>query len=111
MPIALGSASKNAGPILKRVNLYKIFDATVDGNDVSKAKPDPEVFLIGARELGIDAVDAIVFEDSIAGIQAANIAGMVSVGIGDAEVLYEAHYNFNDFTEIDIQFIDKLLNS
>ncbi len=111
VPIALGSASKNAGAILKRVNLYKMFDATVDGNDVSKAKPDPEVFLIGARELGIDAVDTIVFEDSIAGIQAANIAGMVSVGIGDAEVLYEADYNFNDFTEIDNQLIDKLLNS
>lgn len=111
VPIALGSASKNAGAILKRVNLYKMFDATVDGNDVSKAKPDPEVFLIGARELGIDAVDAIVFEDSIAGIQAANIAGMVSVGIGDAEVLCEADHNFNDFTEIDNQFIDKLLKS
>lgn len=111
VPIALGSASKNAIPILKHVNLYEIFDATVDGNDVSKAKPDPEVFLIGAKELNIDAVDAIVFEDSIAGIQAANIAGMVSVGIGDADVLHEADYIFNDFTEIDTQFIDKLLNS
>jgi len=111
VPIALGSASKNAGPILKRVHLYEIFDATVDGNDVSKAKPDPEVFLIGAKELGIDAKDAIVFEDSIAGIQAANIAGMVSVGIGDAETLYEADYLFNDFTEIDTEFIDQLLNS
>ena len=111
VPIALGSASKNAVPILKRVNLYGIFDATVDGNDVSKAKPDPEVFLIGAKELGIEVADAIVFEDSIAGIQAANIAGMVSVGIGNAETLYEADYIFNDFTEIDTQFIDKLLNS
>ena len=111
MPIALGSASKNAIPILKRVKLYHTFDATVDGNDVSKAKPDPEVFLIGAKELSIDAADAIVFEDSIAGIQAANIAGMISVGIGDAEVLYEADHNFKDFTEIDNQFIDELLNS
>ncbi|HEA31005.1 MAG TPA: beta-phosphoglucomutase [Leeuwenhoekiella sp.] len=111
VPIALGSASKNAVPILKRVKLHKIFDATVDGNDVSKAKPNPEVFVIGAKELGIDAADTIVFEDSIAGIQAANIAGMISVGIGDAKVLQEADYNFNDFTEIDIQFLDKLLNS
>ncbi|MGB3774188.1 MAG: beta-phosphoglucomutase [Leeuwenhoekiella sp.] len=111
VPIALGSASKNAIPILKRVNLYKTFQATVDGNDVSKAKPDPEVFLIGARELGINAEDAIVFEDSIAGIQAANIAGMISVGIGDAEVLHEADFNFKDFTEINNQFLDKLLNS
>ncbi len=111
VPIALGSASKNAVPILKRVNLYGIFDATVDGNDVSKAKPDPEVFLIGVKELGIEVADAIVFEDSIAGIQAANIAGMVSIGIGNAETLHEADYIFNDFTEIDTQFIDKLLNS
>ncbi|WP_031427517.1 beta-phosphoglucomutase [Flavimarina sp. Hel_I_48] len=111
VPIALGSASKNAVPILKRVNLYPVFDATVDGTDVSKAKPDPEVFLIGAKELGIDAADTIVFEDSIAGVQAANIAGMVSIGIGDAEVLHEADYVFNDFTEIETQFLDQLLKN
>lgn len=111
VPMALGSASKNATPILKRVNLFDIFKVIVDGNAVKKAKPDPEVFLIGAEKLNIAPSNAIVFEDSIAGIQAANIAGMISVGIGEKDILHEAHYIFKDFTEIDTDFIDKLLNA
>ncbi len=111
VPLALGSASKNAKPILKRVNLFDTFDSIVDGNDVHKAKPDPEVFLIGAQKLNVDQENAIVFEDSIAGVQAANIAGMVSVGIGEKDVLHEAQYIFKDFTEIDTKFLDKLLNA
>src|SRR5690606_253456 len=91
-PIALGSASKNARPILEKTGIIHLFDAIVDGNDVTNAKPDPEVFLQAARLLGVDPQDAIVFEDSVAGIQAANIAGMTSVGIGNADVLSEAHY-------------------
>lgn len=111
VPMALGSASKNATPILKRVILFDIFNVIVDGNAVKKAKPDPEVFLIGAEKLNIAPSNAIVFEDSIAGIQAANIAGMISVGIGEKDILHEAHYIFKDFTEIDTDFIDKLLNA
>ncbi|MEH6406486.1 MAG: beta-phosphoglucomutase [Leeuwenhoekiella sp.] len=111
VPMALGSASKNAGPILKRVNLYDTFQVIVDGNAVKKAKPDPEVFVIGAKELNILPTNAIVFEDSIAGVQAANIAEMISVGIGDKDTLYEAQYIFKDFTEIDTDFIDKLLKA
>ena len=111
IPMALGSASKNAQPILKRVGLFDMFDCLVDGNHVEKAKPDPEVFTIGADELEIAYKDAIVFEDSIAGIQAANRVDMVSVGIGDADVLHEADYNFKDFTEIDTAFLDQLINA
>ena len=95
--IALGSASKNARPI-------------VDGNDVSNAKPDPEVFLQAAQKLGIINENAIVFEDSVAGIQAANIANMTSIGIGDSSVLHEAKYNFRDFTFIENPFLEKLIN-
>lgn len=111
IPMALGSASKNAQPILKRVGLFDLFDCIVDGNHVEKAKPDPEVFTIGADELEIEYTDTIVFEDSIAGIQAANRVNMVSVGIGSAEVLHEADHNFNDFTEIDTAFLDQLINA
>ena len=111
IPMALGSASKNAQPILKRVGLFDMFDCLVDGNHVEKAKPDPEVFTIGADELEIAYKDAIVFEDSIAGIQAANRVDMVSVGIGDADVLHEADYNFKDITEIDTAFLDQLINA
>ncbi len=107
--IALGSASKNARMILKKVNLIGQFEAIVDGNDVTKGKPNPEVFLNAAKELGIQNKDCIVFEDSVAGIQAANAADMISIGIGDAAVLYEADHVFNDFTEMDIDFIKKLI--
>jgi beta-phosphoglucomutase len=107
--IALGSASKNARPILEKTGTLDYFDAIVDGNDVSNAKPDPEVFLLAAKLLGIKPQDSIVFEDSVAGIQAANIGGMVSVGIGEASTLHEAKYIFKDFTEIDKSFIDKLI--
>lgn len=108
--IALGSASKNARPILQKTNIMHFFDAIVDGNDVSNAKPDPEVFLQAARKLGIINENAIVFEDSVAGIQAANIANMTSIGIGDSSVLYEAKYNFKDFTFIENSFLEKLIN-
>lgn len=108
-PISLGSASKNARQILNKVDLLKQFDAIVDGNDVSKAKPDPEVFLIAAKALNINREDCIVFEDSVAGVQAANTANMISIGIGEQSVLHEADYVFSDFTEIDTAFIDKLI--
>ena len=108
--IALGSASKNARPILEKTGILSYFDVIVDGNDVTNAKPDPEVFLKAAQLLNIDQKNAIVFEDSVAGIQAANIAGMISVGIGEKTILHEADYIFKDFTEINTAFIEKLIN-
>lgn len=110
-PIALGSASKNARPILKKTGILHYFDAIVDGNDVSNAKPDPEVFLIAAKLLKTDPKDAIVFEDSVAGIQAANIGNMVSIGIGEKSILEEAQYIFKDFTQIEKSFIEQLINA
>lgn len=108
-PTALGSASKNAKHILERVGLLNMFDAIVDGNDVTKAKPDPEVFLNAAQLLGLKPEDCVVFEDSLAGIQAANIANMTSIGIGDSSILFEADYCFNNFTEINTNFLSKLI--
>lgn len=107
--IALGSASKNARPILEKVNLLHYFDAIVDGNDVTNAKPDPEVFVQAAKLLSTANEDSVVFEDSEAGIEAANIGNMTSVGIGDAKVLHHAQYNFPDFNHIDTSFLDMLI--
>ena len=104
--IALGSASKNARPILEKTGIIHYFDAIVDGNDVTNAKPDPEVFLQAARLLNVNPKNAIVFEDSVAGIQAANIAKMVSVGIGEEAILHEAKFIFKDFTFMDTSFIE-----
>jgi beta-phosphoglucomutase len=110
IPIALGSASKNARSILEKVNLLHYFDVIVDGNNVTKAKPDPEVFLLAAEQLGVHRNDCIVFEDAVAGVEAANAAKMISIGIGDDSVLSEAQFNFNNFTEISTNFIKELIN-
>ncbi|MFD1096446.1 beta-phosphoglucomutase [Salegentibacter chungangensis] len=111
VPFALGSASKNAPVILKKIGLYDRFEAIVDGNDVSKAKPDPEVFLVAADKLRASAANCIVFEDSVAGVRAANRANMLSIGIGSRNNLHEADYVFPDFTEISIEFIEKILRN
>ena len=109
IPMALGSASKNARPILEKVNLLSYFDTLVDGNSVTKAKPDPEVFQIAAERLGVKPENCVVFEDALAGIEAANRAGMISIGIGEANVLTAARFNFVDFTEIDSEFLNNLI--
>lgn len=85
--IALGSASKNAPIILERVGITALFDTIVDGNSVSKAKPDPEVFLVAAERLGLTPADCVVFEDAAAGVEAAKRAGIYAVGIGEADNL------------------------
>ena len=108
--IALGSASKNARPILEKTDIIHYFDVIVDGNDVTNAKPDPEVFLRACQLLFVSPGDSIVFEDSVAGIQAANSARMKSVGIGDKDILHEAEFNFPDFTTINEQFIRSLMS-
>jgi len=110
-PIALGSASKNAKPILDKVGLLSYFNAIVDGNNVTRAKPNPEVFLIAAKQLGVNADNCLVFEDAVAGIQAANNANMTSIGIGNKQVLHEAKHVFNDFTEIDNEFLMEFIKS
>lgn len=107
---ALGSASKNAPLILEKVGLLNRFTALVDGNDVSKAKPDPEVFLIGAQKLNMKPEDCIVVEDAIAGVEAANAANMLSIGIGDAELLKEANFVLSDTTGFTTEFLQKILN-
>jgi beta-phosphoglucomutase len=111
IPIALGSASKNAQPILEKVNLLHYFDTIVDGNNVTKAKPDPEVFLLAAKQLGVDAKDCVVFEDAVAGVEAANAAKMMSIGIGEKEVLSKAQVIFKNFTEISTNFIKDLIEN
>lgn len=108
--IVLGSASKNAKPILEKAKIIDYFDAIVDGNDVTNAKPDPEVFLQGAKKVDFSNEKCIVFEDSVAGVQAANIAGMTSVGIGEENILNEAQFVFPNFTHIDLNFIQNLIN-
>lgn len=106
---ALGSASKNAPLILKKVGLFDRFTAIVDGNNVSKAKPNPEVFLIAAKRLNKNPSNCIVIEDALAGIQAANTAKMTSVAIGNKKILHKADFVLNSTNELTIDFVKELI--
>lgn len=90
VPIALASASRNARTILESTGILTLFDAVVDGVTVTAAKPDPTVFLVAARELGVDPSQCIVLEDAIAGVDGAIAAGCFVVGVGDPAVLSRA---------------------
>ena len=108
--IALGSASKNAPMILERIQLSGMFDAIVDGNSIAEAKPNPEVFLKGAEKLGVLPENCVVFEDAIAGIEAAQNANMYSVGIGDPETLGFADMVIPGFDGFTVDILKKALN-
>ena len=82
--LAVGSSSKNTKTILRLTELDKYFDAVSDGTNISRSKPDPEVFLKAAEFLGLAPVDCAVVEDAEAGIDAAKAGGFLSIGIGPA---------------------------
>lgn len=102
---AVGSASKNTPTILGRVGLMDLFDAIADGNNVKKAKPDPEVFIKAAEMMHVEPKHCVVFEDAMAGVKAALNAGMMCIGIGSDKILTEAHYVVSGLHEMSI---DKL---
>ena len=85
--VGLGSASKNALKILNRLDITTLFDVIIDGNATQRAKPDPEVFLLGATALEMSPNDCLVFEDAQAGIDAALAAGMDVIAVGHSEDL------------------------
>lgn len=91
LKIGLGSASKNARPILDNLSFTPYFDALIDGNSITRSKPDPQVFELGAREMDLEPGCIVVFEDAIAGIEAALKGGFKAVGIGSPKVLKKAH--------------------
>ncbi|WP_316823384.1 beta-phosphoglucomutase [Pedobacter gandavensis] len=106
--IALGSASKNSALILERTELAHFFDAIVDGNSVSSSKPDPEVFLKAAELLNAENENCVVFEDAVAGIEAALAAKMMVVGIGKPENLAAAKVVVKDLSQITLREIEAL---
>ena len=87
VPLAIGSASKNALPVLEGLGIAGLFNAIVTGHDFVHGKPAPDVFLVAAERLGIPPSRCVVFEDAAAGIQAAHAGGMKAVGIGDPEIV------------------------
>ncbi len=111
MRVAIGSASKNTPMILERVGIKELFDAVSDGNIVSKAKPDPEVFIKAAKMIGIEPGKCVVFEDAVAGIKAALNAGMICIGVGSARVLSEAHFVVSGLNEMSLKKLESIDNN
>jgi beta-phosphoglucomutase len=105
---AIGSASKNTPTILSKLELTPLFDAVIDGNSVTNPKPDPEVFLKGAEALNATPADCVVFEDAIAGIEAAINGGMKTVGIGSPELLAKADLVISGLDKITIDQLKTL---
>lgn len=97
--IAIGSSSKNAGIILKQVGLENFFEAVADGNDIKNSKPDPEVFLVAAKKLGILPEKCLVVEDADAGVEAGLASEMDVLAVGFASKNNKATYTFSDLKE------------
>lgn len=98
--LAIGSSSKNAEFILKRVGLWDAFEAISDGTNITNSKPNPEVFVKAAKFLGMDPAECLVVEDSCAGIDAAKAANMAAVGIGDAAGYERVDYRIQKLSEL-----------
>ncbi|MNO87276.1 Beta-phosphoglucomutase [compost metagenome] len=109
--IALGSASKNAMTILNNANLVPYFDAIIDGTKTTNAKPDPEVFILGAKEVHIAPEHCVVFEDAEAGIEAAIRGGMRTIGIGSADTLTLADYVVSSLAEMSVEKLQRIMST
>ena len=107
--IAAASASKNARLVLDRIGLSERFDAIVDGNEVGRPKPEPDLFLRAAARLRLRPESCVVVEDAAAGISAARAAGMRSIGLGDADRLCAATVVLPTFGEIDVDGLLEML--
>lgn len=107
--LALGSASRNSSLILKRTGTADFFDVVVDGNSVSRSKPDPQVFLQCAEFLGVEPANCLVLEDAVAGVEAAHRAGMKALGIGDPEILTKADQVVIDLDHTTVEDLKSLM--
>jgi len=98
--LAIGSSSKNAKLILSRIGLENYFDAVSDGTNISRSKPDPEVFLKAAEMLGEAPADCLVVEDAISGAEAAHRGGMKAACVGDASQAGAGDWNMHSISEL-----------
>lgn len=100
LKLTIGSSSKNAGVILERLGLDGYFDAVSDGNNITRSKPDPEVFVKAARLVGEASGDCLVVEDAKAGLEAAIGGGMDCAAMGDAVASGLATYDLTEFSDL-----------
>lgn len=100
LKLAIGSSSKNTKFILERLGLSGYFDAISDGTNITRSKPDPQVFLMAAEFLGMKPERCLVVEDAQAGIQAACAGGFDSAGLGEAAACGQATYAMECFAQL-----------
>lgn len=100
LKLAIGSSSKNAGFILEQLGLDGYFDAVSDGNNITRSKPDPEVFVKAAQLVGEASGDCLVVEDAKAGLEAAIGGGMDCAAMGDAVASGLATYDLTEFSDL-----------
>ncbi|MFW5694820.1 MAG: beta-phosphoglucomutase [Alkalispirochaeta sp.] len=99
--IGLGSSSRNAQMVIDKLGIAELFDSVVTGHDISRSKPDPQIFLLGVEQLGVSPAECAVFEDAASGVEAALAGGMVAVGFGPSEGLENAHIRITSYSELD----------
>ena len=105
--LAVGSSSRNTPLIMEKVDICGFFDAVADGNDITRSKPDPEVFLLAAERLGLKPEECVVVEDAEAGVEAARRGGMRVVGVGPAELgACDARVNTTAALTVDLLLAD-----
>jgi len=105
--IGLCSSSRNADMVLEKLKIKDLFEVIVTGNDITKTKPNPQIFELAAEKLDVPSDHCMVFEDAVAGIDAALNAGMKCLGVGIAENLSNAPDTFEKYEEIDIDVLLK----
>lgn len=98
--LAIGSSSKNTPPILEKTGMRRYFDAVSDGNNITRSKPDPEVFLKAAEFIGLSPAECLVVEDAVAGIDAGIAGGFRTAAIGDAVGYAKADISLSSFSDL-----------
>ena len=106
--VGLASSSKNARTVVRLLDIQNEFDTIVDGNMIHNTKPHPEIFLMTARNIGVDPAHCVVIEDAEAGVEAARAAGMKCIGIGSAAVLQKANMVFPNTSDIKLSTFKEL---
>jgi beta-phosphoglucomutase len=108
LKVALASSSKNAETVIRLLQIKDEFDAIVDGTMIVHTKPDPEIFLLAAKKLGLSPEHCVVFEDAEAGVEAALAAGMKCVGVGSAEQLGKANEVVKSTADFKVEALQRL---
>lgn len=105
--VGLASSSKNARTVIQLLHIQHAFDVVVDGTMITHSKPDPEIFLLAARKLGVAPADCIVFEDAEAGVEAALAAGMKCIGVGSTEQLGKADKVISQTGDFELELLEE----